>query len=54
MAYNARQKALDKPEIEPLEFYGHLMPIIEKCHIDPSFMSRNVNEGFSGDFDILL
>ena len=24
------------------------MPIIEKCHIDPSFLSRNVNEGFSG------
>lgn len=48
MAYNARCKALGKSEVEPLEFYGIVMPKLEKLNMDPSFLSRNVNEGFSG------
>eukprot|EP00793_Prasinoderma_coloniale_P001666 PRCOL_00003471-RA len=48
MMYNARRKALGMPELEPLEFYGYLTPKLEQLNMDPSFLSRNVNEGFSG------
>ena len=33
---------------DPLEFYGFLMPKLEALNMDASFLSRNVNEGFSG------
>jgi len=33
---------------DPLEFYGFLMPKVEALNMDASFLSRNVNEGFSG------
>ena len=48
MMYNARRKALGMPELEPLEFYGYLTPKLEQLNMDPSFLSRTVNEGFSG------
>lgn len=48
MMANARRRALGMPELEPLEFYGELTPKLEKLNMDPSFLSRNVNEGFSG------
>eukprot|EP00854_Cymbomonas_tetramitiformis_P021960 gene21960-26449_t len=60
-SYNARAKAMGKPELEPLEFYAHLMPKdssvaighalllqLEALKMDISFLNRNVNEGFSG------
>lgn len=47
-SYNARAKAMGKPELEPLEFYAHLMPKLEALNMDISFLNRNVNEGFSG------
>lgn len=48
MAANARRKAQGKDEFEPLDFYMHLQPKLESMKMDPSFLSRNVNEGFSG------
>ena len=33
---------------DPLEFYGYLMPKLDALRMDASFLSRNVNEGFSG------
>jgi len=48
LAYNAKLKAENKDEIDPISF---LMLINEKLKIvemNPSFLSRNVNEGFSG------
>ena len=33
---------------DPLEFYGFLMPKVEALNMDASFLTRNVNEGFSG------
>ena len=48
LAYNSKLKSQDKPEVDPIEF---LMLIDEKLKIinmSASFLSRNVNEGFSG------
>lgn len=33
---------------DPLEFYGYLSPKLEALKMDPAFLNRNVNEGFSG------
>ncbi len=48
MACNERRKSKGLAELDPLEFYAHLTPILEKLNMDMSFLSRNVNEGFSG------
>ncbi|CAK9864365.1 unnamed protein product, partial [Sphagnum jensenii] len=48
MACNARRTALGLPELGPLEFYGFLSPKLAALNMDPSFLDRNVNEGFSG------
>lgn len=48
LACNARRKARGEPELDPLEFFGHLTPKLEKLGMDPSFLSRDVNAGFSG------
>jgi len=48
MAYNAKLQASGGEELDPLEFYGFLMPKLEQLKMDPSFLQRNVNEGFSG------
>lgn len=45
---NAKRKANGEAELDPLEFLGVAM---EKCKIvemNPDFLQRNVNEGFSG------
>ena len=45
---NAKRKTQGLPELDPLEFLG---VAVEKCKVvqmDPAFLSRNVNEGFSG------
>jgi hypothetical protein len=31
-------------ELDPLEFYGFLTPKLDQLNMDPSFLSRNVNE----------
>jgi Fe-S cluster assembly ATP-binding protein len=48
MACNARRKQQGKSELDPLEFYAHVMPKLELLNMDPTFLNRNVNEGFSG------
>ena len=42
LACNARRKARGEPELDPLEFFGHLTPKLEKLGMDPSFLSRDV------------
>lgn len=48
LACNSRRKAKGEPELDPIEFYGYLTPILEDLKIDSKFLNRNVNEGFSG------
>jgi Fe-S cluster assembly ATP-binding protein len=48
IATNARRTARGEPELDPLEFYAHVMPKLEALNMDPAFLNRNVNEGFSG------
>lgn len=48
MATNARRKSLGLPELDPLEFYAFVVPKMELLNMDPTFLNRNVNEGFSG------
>lgn len=48
MAYNAKQKFLKKPEADPLEFDEILRNKIKVVEMNADFISRNVNQGFSG------
>src|SRR4030095_4073965 len=48
LAYNERQKHLGQEELDPLEFKDHLKERALVVEMDASFMSRSVNEGFSG------
>ncbi|KAL5711984.1 ABC transporter I member 6 [Ranunculus cassubicifolius] len=48
MAYNARQAKLGLPEAGTLEFYSVVYPKLQLVKMEPSFLDRNVNEGFSG------
>lgn len=48
MASNARRKAKGQTELDPLEFYSFVVPKLELLKMDPTFLNRNVNEGFSG------
>ena len=48
LAYNAKQKFYNKPEIGPLEFLTIINETLNLVNMSSSFLSRNVNEGFSG------
>jgi len=48
MACNARRAALSLPELGPLEFYAVVSQKLTALNMDPKFLDRNVNEGFSG------
>jgi Fe-S cluster assembly ATP-binding protein len=48
LAYNERQKHLGEEELDPLEFKDLLKERAKLVEMDASFMSRSVNEGFSG------
>jgi Fe-S cluster assembly ATP-binding protein len=48
MMCNARRIARGEKELDPIEFYGYLSPKLDELNMDPSFLTRNVNEGFSG------
>ena len=48
LAGNARRRALGKPELDPLEFYGELVPKLAALKMDHKFLERDVNTGFSG------
>nr|QWK42620.1 hypothetical protein [Lessoniopsis littoralis] len=46
--YNAKQVSMDLPKANPLFFYELLREKLKMVKLDESFISRNVNEGFSG------
>ena len=48
LAYNSRQKFYNKPEIDPIEFLTIINEKLNFVNMSPLFLSRNVNEGFSG------
>lgn len=48
LAYNSKQKFYNKPEIDPLEFLNVINEKLKLVNMSPIFLSRNVNEGFSG------
>nr|YP_010537731.1 Iron-sulfur cluster formation ABC transporter ATP-binding subunit [Tenuicylindrus belgicus]UYC31648.1 Iron-sulfur cluster formation ABC transporter ATP-binding subunit [Tenuicylindrus belgicus] len=48
IAYNAKRKFENQPEVEPLEFFSLISEKLKIINMDSIFLSRNVNEGFSG------
>lgn len=48
LSYNAKQKFYNKPELDPIEFLGVINDKLKFVNMSPIFLSRNVNEGFSG------
>jgi Fe-S cluster assembly ATP-binding protein len=48
LAYNSKQKFYNKPEVDPIEFLMIINEKLEFVNMSPSFLSRNLNEGFSG------
>jgi Fe-S cluster assembly ATP-binding protein len=48
LAYNSKQKFYNKSEVDPLEFLSIINEKLERVSMSPLFLSRNVNEGFSG------
>jgi Fe-S cluster assembly ATP-binding protein len=47
-ALNAQRKARGQPELDAMEFLSLLKTQAERMEIDPLFLNRSVNEGFSG------
>lgn len=48
IAFNEKQKYLNKSEIEPVQFIKNVNECIDKLKIKKEFLTRNLNEGFSG------
>src|SRR5216110_2824235 len=48
LAYNEKQKHLGAEELDPLEFKDYLKEKAKLVEMEASFMTRSVNEGFSG------
>ena len=48
IAYNAKQKFYNKPEVDPIEFLMIINEKLKLVNMSPLFLNRNVNEGFSG------
>jgi len=48
LAYNTVQAARGKEELDPLEFDDHVREKMKLLEMDPAFLDRSVNEGFSG------
>ena len=48
LASNAARKARGEPELDPLEFYAYVAPLVASLGMDPAFLNRDVNAGFSG------
>ena len=48
LAYNSKQKFDKKPEVDPIEFLTIINEKLKLVNMSPVFLSRNVNEGFSG------
>ena len=48
LAYNAQRSFKNEPELDPLEFLYVIQNKLEIVKMSSTFLSRNVNEGFSG------
>jgi len=48
LAYNTVQGARGKDELDPLEFDDYIQDKLKLLEMDPAFLERSVNEGFSG------
>ena len=48
LSCNARRKYQGLDELDPLEFFEFINQKIDLIEMDPSFLNRSVNEGFSG------
>ena len=48
LAYNSKQKVYDRPTVDPIEFLGLINQKLKLVNMSPKFLSRNINEGFSG------
>lgn len=48
LAYNSKQKSYNQPEVDPIEFLSIIYEKLKLVNMSPLFLSRNVNEGFSG------
>jgi Fe-S cluster assembly ATP-binding protein len=48
LAYNSKQKALNKSEVDPIQFLEVITDKLKVVNLDTTFLYRNVNEGFSG------
>jgi Fe-S cluster assembly ATP-binding protein len=48
LAYNTVQGARGKDELDPLEFDDFVQEKLKLLDIDPAFLDRSVNDGFSG------
>ena len=48
LAYNSKQKFYNKTEVDPIEFLSIINEKLKLVNMSPLFLSRNVNEGFSG------
>lgn len=47
-AVNAQRASTGEPELDVIEFYGLATEKLTELKINPDFLNRNVNEGFSG------
>lgn len=48
LAYNSMLKSQNKDEVGPIEFFTIITEKLKIVNMSPSFLDRNVNEGFSG------
>ena len=48
LAYNSKQQFYSKPELDPIEFANLITEKLKSINMSPIFLTRNVNEGFSG------
>lgn len=48
LAYNSKQRALNKKELDPISFLNVLISKLKLVKLDLTFLSRSVNDGFSG------
>ena len=48
LAYNAKRKFYNKPVVDPIEFLSIINEKLNLINMSSVFLSRNVNEGFSG------
>ena len=48
IAYNSKQKFLNKKELDPIEFFEIINKKLQDIGMSTVFLNRNVNDGFSG------